>query len=256
MESTGAPQPSTPPPASSTPTPTAPPSKHASSPGTASNKNRLTAHFLFFDWANWGIAAGIVLALGTLTNGLRRRRWLPGPATLAVTTGLMLACVPISRHIEPPTPELLAHFGHELSQQRGTPYLIERNPILDHHGHPCAPTPWGAITALNLNTGTLAWQSPLGSMIPNTNTGVLNFGGPIVTASGLVFTGAAEDPYLRAFDAQTGTELWKHDLPVPAQSTPMTYTLNGRQYVVIAAGGHGDKATQLGDSLIAFALPN
>jgi quinoprotein glucose dehydrogenase len=93
-------------------------------------------------------------------------------------------------------------------------------------------------------------------MIDSADTGAINFGGPIVTASGLVFTAAAEDPYLRAFDAATGDLLWQHDLPVPAQSTPMTYTLNSRQYVVIAAGGHGDKATKLGDSLIAFALPN
>ncbi|SFS10331.1 quinoprotein glucose dehydrogenase [Granulicella pectinivorans] len=208
------------------------------------------------DWANWGILAGIILALGTLINGFRHRRFLPGPLTLSVTTALMLACVPISRLPMPHEPDSLAHFGYELSPQHKTPYLIERDRILDTHHHPCSPTPWGAISALNLNTGQMAWQRPLGSMIDSADTGAINFGGPIVTASGLVFTAAAEDPYLRAFDAATGDLLWQHDLPVPAQSTPMTYTLNSRQYVVIAAGGHGDKATKLGDSLIAFALPN
>lgn len=92
-------------------------------------------------------------------------------------------------------------------------------------------------------------ETPLGSRLPGQNTGTINFGGPIVTASGLVFTGAAEDPFLRAFDAATGDLLWQHPLPVPAQSTPMTYTLHGRQFLVIAAGGHGDRATtKLGDS--------
>ena len=110
------------------------------------------------------------------------------------------------------------------------------------------------ISAINLNTGEKVWARPLGSAIPGQNTGITNFGGPIVTAAGLLFTAAAEDPYIRAFDAATGDEIWKHSLPVPAQSTPMTYTIEGRQYLVIAAGGHGDKATKLGDSLVAFAL--
>jgi quinoprotein glucose dehydrogenase len=110
------------------------------------------------------------------------------------------------------------------------------------------------MTAINLNTGKLAWESPLGTMASEAKTGIMNFGGPIVTASGLVFTGAAEDPYLRAFDAATGAELWSAELPSPAQATPMSYTLDGRQYVVIAAGGHADRAQGRGDSLVAFAL--
>jgi quinoprotein glucose dehydrogenase len=217
------------------------------------------ARLYLFDWANWGIAAGIVLALGTLLRIARNRgsrRFLPGPITLTLTALLMFACIPISRHREPPEPATLAHFGYELSPQRKSPYLIQRSTLLDTHGHPCTAPPWGAISALNLNTGTMLWQSPLGSAIPGQQTGIANFGGPIVTASGLVFTGAAEDPYLRAFSAATGQELWRHELPYPAQSTPITYTLNHRQYVVIAAGGHGDKSTPLGDTLIAFALQN
>jgi len=82
-------------------------------------------------------------------------------------------------------------------------------------------------------------------------------GGPVATASGLVFIGAAMDGYLRAFDAETGSELWKTHLPAGGQATPITYRLrsDGRQYVVIAAGGHGTLGTRLGDTVVAYALP-
>jgi quinoprotein glucose dehydrogenase len=87
--------------------------------------------------------------------------------------------------------------------------------------------------------------------------GTPNLGGPVLTASGLAFIGAAMDDYLRAFDAETGEELWKGRLPAGGQATPMTYRLRpaGRQFVVIAAGGHGGLETTLGDHLVAFALP-
>ena len=85
--------------------------------------------------------------------------------------------------------------------------------------------------------------------------GTPNLGGPLVTASGLVMIGAASDNYLRAFDVETGELLWKGRLPAGPQATPMTYAVGGRQYVVIAAGGHGRMGTTLGDSLVAFALP-
>jgi quinoprotein glucose dehydrogenase len=85
--------------------------------------------------------------------------------------------------------------------------------------------------------------------------GTPNLGGPIVTAGGLVFIGAAMDDYLRAFDAATGRELWKGRLPAGGQATPMSYVWQGRQYVVIAAGGHARVGTRLGDSIVAFALP-
>ena len=86
-------------------------------------------------------------------------------------------------------------------------------------------------------------------------TGTPNFGGPIVTQSGLVFIGAAMDNYLRAFDARTGAELWKGRLPAGGQATPMTYVWQDRQYVVIAAGGHYKSGTKRGDKVVAFALP-
>jgi hypothetical protein len=107
------------------------------------------------------------------------------------------------------------------------------------------------------------WEVPLGTVrdlapVPlPIKWGTPNLGGPIVTQNGLVFIGAAMDNYLRAFDLQTGKELWKGRLPAGGQATPMTYRLeeNGRQFVVIAAGGHGRLGTDIGDSVVAFALP-
>ena len=114
---------------------------------------------------------------------------------------------------------------------------------------------------MNLNTGEIAWDVPLGTIeddapaiIPNIKYGVPNIGGPIVTASGLIFIGATTDDYLRAFDIDTGEELWKGRLPAGGQATPMTYTVNGQQYVVIAAGGHGNMGTNRGDYVVAFSL--
>jgi quinoprotein glucose dehydrogenase len=88
------------------------------------------------------------------------------------------------------------------------------------------------------------------------HTGVPNFGGPISTGSGLVFIAATIDNYLRAFDAKSGAELWKGRLPAGGQATPMTYLWKGKQYVVIAAGGHEKAGTKQGDQVIAFALPD
>jgi quinoprotein glucose dehydrogenase len=146
-------------------------------------------------------------------------------------------------------------FTGEFSTQDKTPYSIYREAIMSEGGLPCTPQPWGAVSALNLNTGQKAWEAPLGTMIAGENTGSINLGGPIVTAGGLVFAAASTDPYIRAFDASSGRELWKGELPVPAQATPMTYSVAGKQYVVICAGGHGQMGTKLGDSVVAFALP-
>jgi quinoprotein glucose dehydrogenase len=213
------------------------------------------------DKFNWLIA----IALIYIIDALRRRSLRPGWPTglvlfcfVAVFTGLRIANhlnnTTANKHPHAKPVPILAHFGFELSEQRKSPYLIERHPIVDSHGFSCTPAPWGGITAVNLNTATKLWEKPLGSLIPGTNTGILNFGGPIVTAAGLVFTAATDDPYLRVFDAATGTLILERELPAPGVATPMTYTLDGRQYVVIAAGGHGDGYSKLGDSLIAFAL--
>jgi quinoprotein glucose dehydrogenase len=212
------------------------------------------------DWPLWlYLAAALLLfnILWRLEHSRRNNRmtianpYLPSlRATVASTLVALMAAVVclFPRRIE------TQHFGHELSPQRGTPYLIARDPILDRDHHPCVAPPWGALTAINLNTGTLTWQTPLGTDVPGAHTGSLTFGGPIVTATGLVFTAATDDARLRAFNATTGAELWSASLPAGGRATPMTYTLGGHQFLVIAAGGHSDIAGNRGDSLVAFAL--
>jgi quinoprotein glucose dehydrogenase len=117
--------------------------------------------------------------------------------------------------------------------------------------------------AVDLSDGSVRWETPLGttrSMAPfpfHFEWGMPHMGGPITTASGLVFIGASLDDSLRAFDVMTGDELWRASLPAGGQATPITYRVGeaGRQYVVIAAGGHATLGTTLGDSLVAYALP-
>jgi quinoprotein glucose dehydrogenase len=149
----------------------------------------------------------------------------------------------------------------EFSRQAGARYAMYREPLLAPSGVPCNPPPWGALTAVDLATGAIRWEVPLGSipklsMLPESAAwGSVNLGGSVVTAGGLVFIGAAMDNHLRAFDVETGKELWKAELPAGPQAAPMTYrAANGRQYVVISAGGHGKLGTKLGDSVVAFAL--
>jgi quinoprotein glucose dehydrogenase len=118
------------------------------------------------------------------------------------------------------------------------------------------------LSAVDMNQGKIKWQVPLGSMryfggghepVP---AGSIGFGGPIITASGLVFIGNTFDPYIRAFDILTGSELWKAQLPASGSATPMTYSVDGKQYLVIAAGGHPRITEEaLNDALVAFTLP-
>jgi len=143
----------------------------------------------------------------------------------------------------------------ELSPQIGTPYGMHRAPLLGPSGLPCNAPPWGTVVAVDLFAGDKRWDVPLGTWVPGMATGTLNLGGPIVTAGGLVFTAAAMDDRLRAFDAETGKELWAFALPAGGQATPMTYSVGGKQYLVIAAGGHGKIGTKLGDYVLAFTLP-
>jgi quinoprotein glucose dehydrogenase len=143
----------------------------------------------------------------------------------------------------------------EFARQTGAPYAMYRESFLSPKGTPCTPPPWGTTTAVDLFSGEKVWDVPLGSYSTALQTGTVNFGGPIVTAGGVVFTAAATDNYLRAFDADTGKEIWKFQLPASGQATPMTYSVNGKQYLVIAAGGHGKLGTKQGDYVLAFTLP-
>lgn len=148
----------------------------------------------------------------------------------------------------------------EFAAMLGTPFGMRRQLILSFLGVPCTAPPWGTLAAVDMKTGKIAWQVPLGTtedMAPwpfKDIKGVPNIGGPIITAGGLVFIAAALDNYLRAFDIDTGKELWKGRLPHGGQATPMTYKAGGKQYVVIAAGGHNG-VNETGDTLVAFALP-
>jgi quinoprotein glucose dehydrogenase len=149
----------------------------------------------------------------------------------------------------------------EYAGMEGTPYVMRRRLLIGPAGLPCTPPPFGALVAVSLETGRILWDVPLGTMpalkegapAAPANAGSPNLGGPIVTASGLVFIGATLDRAFRAFDIETGRELWKASLPAGARATPMTYEAGGRQFVVIAAGGSGPFGT--GDAIVAFALP-
>ncbi|MEA3160299.1 MAG: quinoprotein glucose dehydrogenase [Gammaproteobacteria bacterium] len=145
--------------------------------------------------------------------------------------------------------------GFEFGRQEGTAYGMRRTAFTSGFGIPCVKPPWGMLTAVDMERGTIKWQIPLGD-IPyiHLNLGMPAIGGPIVTASGLVFIGASLDDRFRAFDTDTGKLLWEVKLPAGGQATPMTYSIAGRQYVVIAAGGYKGDSTR-GDYLVAYALP-
>ena len=152
----------------------------------------------------------------------------------------------------------------DYGDQLGAPYGLYRRFIQSPSDLPCSPPPWGYLAGIDMAEGKIRWQVPLGSMenfgashqqVPG---GAISLGGPIVTAGGLVFIAGTTDCNFRAFDIETGKELWKAPLPACGNATPMTYRVSatGKQYLVIAAGGH-PKITEekLGDSLVAFTLP-
>lgn len=131
--------------------------------------------------------------------------------------------------------------------------------FVDPEGYPAIKPPWGTLNAINLNTGEIEWKVPLGTYpellekgIPP--TGSETYGGPIATAGGLIFIGGTKDKKFRAFDKDTGEILWETTLPTAGFSTPSTYMIDGKQYVVIAAGG--GRGTEPGDYYVAFTLPD
>jgi quinoprotein glucose dehydrogenase len=149
----------------------------------------------------------------------------------------------------------------EISMMRGAPYGMIREVLMSPLGLPCNKPPWGKLAAVDLESGELAWEVVLGNtrkLAPlglSLELGTPTLGGPLVTDGGLVFIGSTMDDLLRAFDADTGRLLWAGELPGGGHATPMTYAVGGRQYVVIAAGGHPVLGSKIGDSVVAFALP-
>jgi len=182
------------------------------------------------------------------------------PAADAIRRGLMKPWAGWNSAQPYPKPKEFA-----VGPQYGTPYAVVVKPWLNLLDAPCSAPPWGKLVAIDLQTKKIAWQRPVGTT-RDTNlfdthanvplpTGIFMIGGNIITASGLIFMGATADDYIRAFDERTGRQLWKARLPAGGQSTPITYVgADGRQYVVIAAGGHGGLRTKPGDSIVAFAL--
>ena len=142
----------------------------------------------------------------------------------------------------------------------GEPYThTGYNRWLDTNGYPANKPPWGTLNAIDLNTGEYVWRTPLGELPELTArglppTGTENYGGPVVTAGGIVFIAASKDEMFRAFDQKSGKVLWQTKLPAAGYATPSTYMVNGRQFVVIACGG-GKSGTKSGDAYVAFALP-
>ncbi|MFZ5496763.1 MAG: PQQ-binding-like beta-propeller repeat protein [Verrucomicrobiota bacterium] len=176
-------------------------------------------------------------------------------------TGFLLGEAPPVRTGEAKAPEWVTWMPDRAPGEfRPPPYThTGYNRWLDPDGYPAVKPPWGTLNAIDLNTGEYLWRVPLGEYpelaaqgVPP--TGTENYGGPLVTAGGVLFIGASKDEHFRAFDPKTGRELWKVKLPAGGYATPATYEAGGRQFVVIACGG-GKMGTKSGDAYVAFALP-
>ncbi len=153
-----------------------------------------------------------------------------------------------------------------IQPQYGVPYGVTLNPFLSPFGLPCKQPAWGYISALDLKTNEVVWKKRIGTPQDSMpfpmpvpvpfNMGMPMLGGPISTAGNVLFIAATADNYLRAYNMSNGEKLWQGRLPAGGQATPMTYEVNGKQYVVISAGGHGSFGTKMGDYIVAYALPD
>jgi quinoprotein glucose dehydrogenase len=168
--------------------------------------------------------------------------------------------IPIE-NVETPVTSSAENMMGTAAPLRGTPYALKQGPVVSPMFTPCTPPPWAAVVAVDLQAGEILWQSTLGTLdalmpIPlPLKFGTASFGGPIVTAGGLMFVGATQDDRFRAFELETGEEVWSVRLPTGSFAMPMTYEVDGRQFVVIASGGHPFIYPTPGDYLTAFALP-
>lgn len=149
-----------------------------------------------------------------------------------------------------------------IQPQYGVPYGVTLNPFLSPFGLPCKQPAWGYISAVDLKTNEVVWKKRIGTVRDSSplplpfKMGMPMLGGPISTAGNVLFIGATADNYLRAYNMSNGEKLWEARLPAGGQATPMTYEANGKQYVVISAGGHGSFGTKMGDYIVAYALPD
>jgi quinoprotein glucose dehydrogenase len=154
-----------------------------------------------------------------------------------------------------------ADLDSPVAESEGAPFAFNGyHRFVDANGYPAIEPPWGTLNAIDLATGEFVWRVALGELPELTAhdvppTGTENYGGPIVTAGGLVFIAATRDEMFRAFDRHTGRLLWQTKLPAGGYATPATYLVDGRQFVVIAAGG-GKMGTPSADYYVAFALPD
>jgi quinoprotein glucose dehydrogenase len=168
--------------------------------------------------------------------------------------------VPRDQIPEPTEGETASEQG--LNRNEGAPYGVVMGPFLGPLQVPCSAPPWGYVAGADLRTGEIAWKHKNGTVRDMTplplpfELGVPGIGGPIITAGGVAFLAASVDNYLRGYDLTTGEEIWRTRLPAGGQSTPMTYEQDGKQYLVMVAGGHGSVGTDPGDYILAYALPN
>jgi len=200
------------------------------------------------------------------------KKYDPTQFSLLVTNGRRM--MPAFKQLSPAEIQAIASFVLEEKKEQALPY---RGPVkaldsflnlpygmtgyikfMTKDGYPALSPPWGTLNALDLNTGELVWKVTLGEYpefkAKGIITGTENYGGPVVTAGGLVFIAATRDSKFRAFHSGTGKLLWEADLPAPGFATPAGYVVNGKQFVVIACGG-GKLGTNSGDAYVAFALP-
>jgi quinoprotein glucose dehydrogenase len=177
------------------------------------------------------------------------------PTYLAFTSKL------VPRADVPPPGDNTKGSEQGLNRNEGAPYAVIMGPFVSPLGLPCQAPPWGYVAGADLRTGKITWKHRNGTVRDSSplplpfKVGVPGIGGPMITAGGVAFLGAAVDDYLRAYNVTNGKQLWEARLPAGGQSTPMSFALNGKQYVVMVAGGHGSVGTKPGDYVIAYTLP-